>query len=159
MDRLEEIRKRDELYNGQFTTIVYSDRRWLLGEVDAQREELERLREALDNRAGELLRKNKFFLVVAHDEPYFMNVYAKIRHREIDIGRWSDEDEELYNEWYNRALARQSELAGEFTGKIETVKLYPKALTPEETSNDYEEARTAARMAYYELTEKLDGEE
>ena len=27
-------------------------------------------------------------------------------------------------------------LAGEFTGKIETVKLYPKALTPEETSND-----------------------
>jgi len=58
-----------------------------------------------------------------------------------------------------RVLARQSELAGEFTGKIETVKLYPKALTPEETSNDYEEARTAARMAYYELTEKLDGEE
>ena len=30
----------------------------------------------------------------------------------------------------------------EFTGKIETVKLYPgKALTPEEISNDYEEAR------------------
>ena len=48
MDRLEEIRKRDELYNGQFTTIVYSDRRWLLGEVDAQREELRRLREALE---------------------------------------------------------------------------------------------------------------
>ena len=38
-----------------------------------------------------------------------------------------------------RVLARQSELAGEFTGKIETVKLYPKALTPEETSNDYKD--------------------
>src|SRR3972149_5534150 len=136
MDRLEEIRKRDELYNGQFTTIVYSDRRWLLGEVDAQREELERLRETLDKRAGELLRKNKFFLVVAHDEPYFMNVYAKIRRREIDIERWSDEDEELYNEWYNRELPRQSELAGEFTGKIEKVKLYSKNLTPEENSQD-----------------------
>ena len=37
MDRLEEIRKRDELYNGQFTTIVYSDRRWLLGEVERLR--------------------------------------------------------------------------------------------------------------------------
>ena len=48
MDTLEEIRKRDELYNGQFTTIVYSDRRWLLGEVDAQREELGRLRAALE---------------------------------------------------------------------------------------------------------------
>ena len=41
-----------------------------------------------------------------------------------------------------RALARQSELAGEFTGKIETVKLYPgKALTPEEISNDYLEGK------------------
>src|SRR3990172_5554766 len=138
MDRLEEIRKRDELYNGQFTTIVYSDRRWLLGEVEAQREELGRLREALDNRAGELLRKNKFFLVVAHDEPYFMSVYAKIRHREIDIERWSDEDEELYNKWYNRELPRQSELAGGVTGKIETGELYPKNLTPQKNSHDYE---------------------
>ena len=47
-NKLKEIRKRDELYNGQFTTIVYSDRRWLLGEIDAQREELRRLREALE---------------------------------------------------------------------------------------------------------------
>src|SRR3990167_7965810 len=30
---------------------------------------------------------------------------------------------------------------GEFTGKIETVKLYPKALTPEEISNDYLEGK------------------
>ena len=41
-NKLEEIRKRDELYDGQFTTIVYSDRRWLLGEV-------ERLRAALQS--------------------------------------------------------------------------------------------------------------
>jgi len=77
----------------------------VVGQLDEAKREVERLRVALDNRAGELLRKNKFFLVVAHDEPYFMNVYAKIRHREIDIGRWSDEDEELYNEWYSRKLA------------------------------------------------------
>ena len=57
MDRLEEIRKRDELYNGQFTTIVYSDRRWLLGEIDAQREELGRLRaENADLRRAKELR-------------------------------------------------------------------------------------------------------
>ena len=41
-----------------------------------------------------------------------------------------------------RVLARQSELAGEFTGKIETVKLYPgKALTPDEIFNDYLEGK------------------
>ena len=57
VDRLEEIRKRDELYNGQFTTIVYSDRRWLLGEIDAQREELGRLRaENADLRRAKELR-------------------------------------------------------------------------------------------------------
>ena len=54
-NKLKEIRKRDELYNGQFTTIVYSDRRRLLVEVDAQREELERLRAIETNVKGIIL--------------------------------------------------------------------------------------------------------
>ena len=62
-NRLEEIRKRDELYNGQFTTIVYSDRRWLLGEVDAQREELGRLRKSNQYFIGVLDELDRFGLL------------------------------------------------------------------------------------------------
>ena len=76
-------------------------------EVDAQREELGRLREALE-----------FY---AEENPVAI---------EDDNG-----------EIARRALARQSELAGEFTGKIETAKLYPKALTPDEIFNDYLEGK------------------
>ena len=52
-NRLEEIRKRDaqeieaaDMWIHHYTAC--SDRRWLLGEVDAQREELGRLRAALE---------------------------------------------------------------------------------------------------------------
>ena len=47
-NKLEEIRKRAEAgYKGGRLSDVYSDRRWLLGKVNAQREELGRLRAAL----------------------------------------------------------------------------------------------------------------
>lgn len=51
----------------------------------------------LSGRAGKLLKKGKFFLVVAEDEPYFKQVYQMIREREIEIGRWTEEDEEQFN--------------------------------------------------------------
>jgi len=50
----------------------------------------------LSGRAGKLLKKGKFFVVVAEDEPYFREVYNMIRENEIAIGRWTDEDEEQY---------------------------------------------------------------
>lgn len=50
----------------------------------------------LSGRAGKLLKKGKFFLVVAEDEPYFNAVYRMIREREIEMGRWTEEDEEQF---------------------------------------------------------------
>lgn len=53
--------------------------------------------EALLNcRAGKLLLKGKAFIVVAHDEPYYLDVYGTIRSHEINKGRWNDEDELHY---------------------------------------------------------------
>jgi hypothetical protein len=48
-------------------------------------------------RAAKLMKKRKNFLVVACDEPYFPQVYKIIRSREIEIGRWTKEDEEKYS--------------------------------------------------------------
>lgn len=47
-------------------------------------------------RAMKLLRKQKNFIVIADDEPYFREAYAMIRDNEIKIGRWSAEDEQAY---------------------------------------------------------------
>ena len=118
-NRLEEIRKRaaehdpdDPPDNYVFHMMACSDRRWLLGEIDAQREELRRLREALE--------------YYAHPVNWWWN-------SETNSWIW-------LGDIFPIMTARRV-LTGEFTGKIETVKLYPKALTPEETSNDYEKAR------------------
>ena len=114
-NRLEEIKKRDAEYEPdyKFRITVFADRRWLLGEV-------ERLREALE-----------FY---ADKQNWWQTDPTSIE--------WQGDPEEFPWDIARRALARQSELAGEFTGKIETVKLYlGKALTPEEISNDYEEIR------------------
>lgn len=54
-----------------------------------------RLRE-LYPRAFKLMDKGKYFVVVAFDEPYFLKVYAMIREQEKLIGRWTDEDEKVY---------------------------------------------------------------
>lgn len=47
-------------------------------------------------RAVKLLSRHKPFLVVANDEPYYMQVYAMIRDHEKQIGRWSEIDERNY---------------------------------------------------------------
>jgi len=59
-------------------------------------EKLKHYERLLSGRAGKLLKKGKFFLVVAEDEPYFKQVYDLIRNREKEIGRWTNEDEEQY---------------------------------------------------------------
>lgn len=47
-------------------------------------------------RAVKLLSRHKPFLVVANDEPYYMQVYSIIRKHEKEIGRWSEIDERNY---------------------------------------------------------------
>jgi len=60
--------------------------------------EIAQLKSLLDCRAGKLLKKHKFFLVVANDEPYFSHVYDLIRKHERHHGRWSEGDERMYCE-------------------------------------------------------------
>lgn len=55
-------------------------------------------------RAAKLMRKKKNFLVVAEDEPYFMDVYNLIRNQEIANHTWTSADEHNYD-----AAKRESE--------------------------------------------------
>lgn len=47
-------------------------------------------------RAFKLMERGQNFLVVADDEPYFMEVYFQIRKQEIIEGHWTVEDERAY---------------------------------------------------------------
>ena len=48
-------------------------------------------------RAVKLMRKRKNFLVVAEDEPYFMQVYTLIMNNEVRNGTWSEDDERIFH--------------------------------------------------------------
>lgn len=55
-------------------------------------------------RALKLLTKMKEFLVVAHDEPYYWDVYYMIRRSEMGRNTWTEEDEARYREkWIEEA--------------------------------------------------------
>jgi hypothetical protein len=55
-------------------------------------------------RALKLLTKMKEFLVVAHDEPYYWDVYGMIRKSEMGRNTWTEEDESRYREkWVEEA--------------------------------------------------------
>lgn len=62
------------------------------------RAEIERLQTMLNCRAGKLLQKGTYFVVVAEDEPYYTHVYDLIRKHERHHGRWTDEDEAIYQD-------------------------------------------------------------
>jgi hypothetical protein len=47
-------------------------------------------------RAMKLMAKRKDFIVIAHDEPYYMVAYSWIRYHETFKGTWTAVDEELY---------------------------------------------------------------
>lgn len=47
-------------------------------------------------RAMKLISKGKPFIVIAEDEPYYIDAYKMIREREIAIGRWNNVDEALF---------------------------------------------------------------
>ena len=61
-------------------------------------ERMRTIREILDNhpRAAKLMRKGKYFLVVAHDEPYYPEVYRMIRDHESEKGDWTPDDETAF---------------------------------------------------------------
>ena len=66
--------------------------------------ELEKCRILIKStRAGKLLEKQKRFVVVAVDEPYFMNVYKMIRRNEMHKCTWTDQCEKdfraAFGEW------------------------------------------------------------
>lgn len=61
-------------------------------------------------RAWKLMQKGKPFIVIAHDEPYFAQVYATIRQHETDAGRWSADDEVAYQKAIAEPDARQFNL-------------------------------------------------
>ncbi len=61
-------------------------------------------------RAVKLLRKQKNFLVVAEDEPYFLAVYAVIRVNEKKNGRWTKEDERIFQEAVKRVGGKPGEI-------------------------------------------------
>ena len=76
-------------------SMMYESKYDLIGERNRLREENERLR-SIYPRVFKLIDKEKFFLVVAEDDPYFGKVYSMIRDQEIKIGRWNENDEETY---------------------------------------------------------------
>jgi 16S rRNA G966 N2-methylase RsmD len=60
-------------------------------------EELDNL-EKFHSRAMKLLKKRKKFIVIAFDEPYFIEAYSLISEYEKSKGTWTDEDERIYQE-------------------------------------------------------------
>ena len=70
------------------------------------REENKKYYELLLGRAGKLLKKGKPFVVVACDEPYYLDVYRLIRRHEKEKGDWTNYDEENY-------LKAREQIAGE----------------------------------------------
>ena len=49
-------------------------------------------------RAMKLMRKDKNFIVIADDEPYYARVYEMIRHYEKHKRTWTEEDELVFRE-------------------------------------------------------------
>jgi len=66
--------------------------------VELQQRTIRDLKELLDCRAGELLRSDRTFVVVAADEPYFVEVYNMIRNHEIKKDTWTNACEAAYRE-------------------------------------------------------------
>jgi hypothetical protein len=74
-------------------------------------------------RAVKLLRKRKQFIVVACDEPYFIEAYSLIRSHEMSKGSWSEVDERVYRatEQRNEAQAPKRPCPVCEVGKLEMV--------------------------------------
>ena len=58
-----------------------------------QKKDLANFSRLLDCRAGKLLLKGKPFIIVACDEPYYLDVYRTIRKHEKERGTWTQDCE------------------------------------------------------------------
>jgi hypothetical protein len=70
-------------------------------EIGQLRAELQQARD-FHPRAMKLIGKRKNFIVIAEDEPYFVDAYMEIRKHEKAKGRWTTEDERRYREAFTR---------------------------------------------------------
>ena len=70
----------------------------LLDEIKRLKKEIEQLR-ATHPRAFKLMSKKKYFIVIANDEPYFLDAYSMIRKEERSKDTWTEEDEIAYQYW------------------------------------------------------------
>lgn len=91
--------------NGMILVVGLPFAECLARDLKAARAEVERLTKERDEaraildfhpRAAKLMAKRKSFIVIAHDEPYFMGAYSMIAIREMQTGRWTREDELAY---------------------------------------------------------------
>lgn len=62
--------------------------------------------EAFHPRAIKLLRKRKNFIVIAEDEPYFLQAYNLIRAHEASKNTWTQEDEDIYKATFDHLVER-----------------------------------------------------
>jgi len=58
--------------------------------------------EKVHPRAIKLLRKQKPFIVIAEDEPYYLKAYGMIRENEQAKGTWTPEDEACFGEAFKK---------------------------------------------------------
>jgi hypothetical protein len=66
------------------------------GEMGVELHEIIRKFEEFHPRAFKLTQKQKPFIVIACDEPYYAEAYNMIREHEIKKGTWSEEDERIF---------------------------------------------------------------
>lgn len=88
------------------TTTISKEEKELIKRIHKERDEkLIKYENILETtRAGKLLLKDKPFVIVAIDEPYFPQVYRLIRSHELKKKRWSKYDEQcfakLMTDWF-----------------------------------------------------------
>lgn len=67
-----------------------------LGQLIREAEQDDDAFEKLHPRALKLMRKKKDFIVVADDEPYYLDAYKTIRAQEKQKGTWTEMDEKVF---------------------------------------------------------------
>lgn len=102
-------------------------------------------------RAMKLLVKQKPFLVIAEDEPYYWQVYGIIRDSEKEQGRWTTEDETRYTGAVTNVPRHKREQASQRKGGGYYSRLIADDLTP----SDY---REQARILAAEHDDLKDGD-
>ena len=107
MSAIETILKRARVYG------LYRTSRAMLDQADMQFAALDADSRLLGRhpRAEKLLDRGEPFLVIAEHEPYYLKAYSMIRDQEIKQGTWSEEDERIFKEAWERKSASKAATA------------------------------------------------